>query len=87
MVYGLDLIPYSFSISLFSNLLPTNSCLKSYGIFVVQVYLDNYVVSVKFSVRISLLSLYFFISNHPVTILIIIIYFKINSGLAFLRIL
>ena len=84
---GLFLIPYSFSINLFLNLWPRNYPPRSYVISTGHGYRTSHVVSTKFTIAIAFLSLYYVISNHPVTGSIIVTYFKIRGSFPFLHIL
>ena len=71
-VIGLAFIPYYSSIRDFLNSLPIHSDPWSYLVFIGIGYLDIRIVSTKFAIDISLVSLYYVISNHHVTVLIII---------------
>ena len=56
----------------------------SYVISVGQGYLVNHIVSTKFEIVIARLSFYFFISNHPVMVSIILMDLRFNFVLSFL---
>ena len=75
-VLGLAVITYYVSIRDFMNSWPTNSFTWSYVISIGLGYLDSHVVSIKFTIYITLLSSYYAISNHPVTGSIIVSAFR-----------
>ena len=81
------LIPYSCYIKISLNSRPMNYPPWSYVIYTGHVYHTRHVVSTKFEIIISFLSLYYIISNHPVTGSIIETGFKIKYYIPFLHIL
>ena len=62
---GLVLIPYSFSIKIFSNLRPRISPPWSYVISTGHRYQTSHIVSTKFAIVIAFLLLYCITSKHP----------------------
>ena len=84
---GSVLIPYSCSIKILLNSWPRNYPPQSYVIYTGHGYQTSHLVSTKFVIIISFLSLYCVISNHPVTVSIIVTTFKIRGSLPFLHIL
>ena len=69
---GLVVIMSPVSVRDFLNSRPINYDPWSYVIYIGLGYLDSHVVSTKFVIDITFLSLYCAISNHPVTISIIV---------------
>ena len=86
MEYGLDFIPYCYYIKLFLNSWKVNYSPWSYVILILEGYLDHQVVSTKFMIIISFLSLYYVTSNHPVMGSIIVTSFNIKVYFTLLHI-
>ena len=73
-VLGFAYIPYSLPITYFLNSLPMNYDTRSYVISVGLGYLDNNLVSNKFTIVITCLQLYYVILDHPLALLIILMH-------------
>ena len=71
-VIGLVVIPHSISIRDLLNSWPINYDPWSYMVSIGLGYPDINIVSTKLTIYTTLLSLYFIISNHPVTVSIIV---------------
>ena len=84
---GLVLIIYSYYIKIFLNSWPRNYPPRSYVIYTGHRYRTSHIVSTKFAIVISFLSLYWVISNYPVTGSTIVTDFKIRGCFPFLKIL